>query len=62
MDTIIRLFSIHFLIICLVMDFLTGEVIMVMDTRIMDLEITTMVEEITHIIPQTREITLTPEV
>ena len=62
MDTIIRLFSIHFLIICLVMDFLTGEVIMVMDTRIMDLEITTMVEEITHIIPQTREIILTLEV
>jgi hypothetical protein len=44
------------------MDFLTGEVIMVMDTRIMDLEITTMVEEITHIIPQIREITLTLEV
>jgi hypothetical protein len=44
------------------MDFLTGEVIMEMDTRIMDLEITTMVEEITHIIPQTREITLTLEV
>jgi len=62
MDTIIHLFSIHFLIICLVMDFLTGEVIMVMDTGIMDLEITTMVEEITHIIPQTREITLTLEV
>jgi len=44
------------------MDFLTGEVIMVMDTRTMDLEITTMVEEITHIILQTREVTLTLEV
>ena len=44
------------------MDFLTGEVIMVMDTRIMDIEITTMVEEITHIIPQARGITLTLEV
>ena len=44
------------------MDFLTGEVIMVMDTGIMDLEITTMVEEITHITPQTLGITLILEV
>ena len=62
MDIFIHLFSIHFLIVCLVMDLLTGEIIMAMDIRIMDLEIITMVEEITHITPQTLGITLILEV
>jgi len=62
MDIFIHLFSIHFLIVCLVMDFSTGEIIMAIDMRIMDLEIITMVEEITHITPQTLGITLILEV
>lgn len=44
------------------MDFSTGEIIMAIDMRIMDLEIITMVEEITHITPQTLGITLILEV
>lgn len=44
------------------MDFSTGEIIMAIDMRIMDLEIITMEEEITHITPQTLGITLILEV